>query len=179
MDIRSIILGFLNFRDMSGYDIKQFFSNNVGLIYDASYGAIYPTLRKLEQEELVTKNEIVQVGKPNKILYSITQKGKDEFYKQMLTPIEPPVFRSDSLVRLFFAGQLPAKNRQELLEKSIQFQKQLYKHLQKTYENLNDLDPYQQTCWEYSLMQLENTIRFFEQKKAQLSELDHTLQTYQ
>ncbi|MGE5704103.1 MAG: PadR family transcriptional regulator, partial [Clostridia bacterium] len=105
MDVKTIILGFLNDGEMSGYDIKQSFSNSIGFFYDASFGAIYPALRKLEEEGLVTKREIIQSGKPNKILYNITTEGQAVFQKEMMTPIQQPVVRSDMLVKLFFAGK--------------------------------------------------------------------------
>lgn len=102
MDVKTIILGFLSYGEMSGYDIKQAFSNSIGFFYDASFGAIYPALRKLEEEGLVTKQEVIQSGKPNKILYQITEQGKDTFRQEIQTPILPPVLRSDMLVKIFF-----------------------------------------------------------------------------
>ncbi|WP_139491373.1 PadR family transcriptional regulator [Brevibacillus dissolubilis] len=169
MDVKAIILGFLNYKEMSGYDIKQFFSNSIGFFYDASYGAIYPALRKLEQDGYVTKREILQSGKPNKIMYSITEKGKEYFHQEMDTDLQAPVLRSDMLVRMFFSGLRTEEEQSELLETSLQFQKKMYADMNRTLAKAEaDLDPYQKLCWEYSLNQLEAAINFIEKKKDEL-----------
>lgn len=41
-----IILGCLSMQPMSGYDIKRLISISTSLFYNASYGSIYPTLKK-------------------------------------------------------------------------------------------------------------------------------------
>jgi len=163
MDVKTIILGFLNTEDMSGYDIKQAFSNCIGFFYDASFGAIYPALRKLEEEGCVTKQEIIQSGKPNKILYSITEKGREVFEQEIMTPVLPPVLRSDMLVKIYFAGNRSLEERKSLLENGLAMQKQLYANTKKSYARLVDrLDAHQRFCWEYTLNHLEMTINYLE-----------------
>ncbi len=176
MDVKTIILGFLNYGEMSGYDIKQAFSNNIGFFYDASYGAIYPALRKMEQEGYVTKREIVQSGKPNKILYSITDEGKKLFHSEINTPIQSPMLRSDMLVKLFFGGLRSQEDRAALVKDSITFQKQLYAQMNKKYNELEgNLDDYQKMCWEYTLHHLQSTIQFIEQNQERILKRNQTV----
>ncbi|MGO0062310.1 PadR family transcriptional regulator [Brevibacillus fluminis] len=169
MDVKTIILGFLNDGEMSGYDIKQFFSNSIGFFYDASFGAIYPALRKLEEEGLVTKREIIQSGKPNKILYSITDSGKELFQKEMMTPIQPPIVRSDMLVKLFFAGKRTPQEQEKLFDACLQHQKDLLAHTAKSRAKLADgMDEFQQFSWDYSLHYIQSTVQFLEDNKDRL-----------
>ncbi|ASJ55034.1 transcriptional regulator [Brevibacillus formosus] len=169
MDVKTIILGFLSYGEMSGYDIKQAFTNSIGFFYDASFGAIYPALRKLEEEGFVTKQEIIQSGKPNKILYRITEAGKQSFRQEIQTPILPPVLRSDMLVKIFFGKSRTIEEQKDLLEGCLDTQRQLLQQSKASYKKLEvNFDEYQRFCWEYTIHHLESTISFMEQKMTSL-----------
>lgn len=169
MDVKTIILGFLYYGEMSGYDIKQAFSNNIGYFYDASYGAIYPALRKMEQDGYVTKREIVQSGKPNKILYSITEEGKRLFHTEINTPIQPAMLRSNMLVKLFFGGLRSAEERNNLIEDGVLYQQKVYEQSKKKFKEIeNELDEYQTLCWEYTLDLLKYNIQFLEKNRDRI-----------
>lgn len=175
MDVKTIILGFLNYGEMSGYDIKQAFSNHIGFFYDASYGAIYPALRKMEQEGYVTKREIVQSGKPNKILYSITEDGKQLFLSEINTPIQLPMLRSDMLVKIFFGALRSKEELESLVENSISFEKQLYDQMKKKFcEQEDGLDEYQKLCWELTLHLIQSTLHFMENNRERVLNGVHT-----
>jgi DNA-binding PadR family transcriptional regulator len=169
MDVKTIILGFLSYGEMSGYDIKQAFSNSIGFFYDASFGAIYPALRKLEEEGYVTKQEVIQSGKPNKILYSITEAGREAFRKEIQTPILPPVLRSDMLVKIFFGKSRTPEEQRELLQSCLEMQRHMLQQSRRSYQKLQQqFDEYQRFCWEYTIHHLETTIAFLEQKMPAL-----------
>ena len=76
--IEFIILGFLMTNNMTGYDIKQKMSISTSNFIDASFGSIYPTLKRLEQKKLICFEEIVENGKLKKV-YCVTEQGKKEF----------------------------------------------------------------------------------------------------
>ncbi|NGQ97244.1 PadR family transcriptional regulator [Brevibacillus sp. SYP-B805] len=176
MDVKTIILGFLNEGEMSGYDLKQAFSNCIGFFYDASFGAIYPSLRKLEEDGCVTKREVIQSGKPNKILYRITEKGRELFHQEMMSPILPPVLRSDMLVKFFFAGGRSEEEQRELLNNGLQMQKNLLSKSKKAYVQMADsFNDFQKFCWQYSLHHLESTIHFLEKNAPELLKQTKTL----
>lgn len=169
MDVKTIILGFLNYEEMSGYDIKQAFSNSIGFFYDASFGAIYPALRKLEEEGYVTKQEVIQSGKPNKIMYKVTQMGKETFQKEISTPILPPVLRSDMLVKIFFGSSRSPEDQRRLLSESIETQKKMLQQTKKMFKKLEgQLDDYQKFSWEFTIYHIETTIAFLEKKMPEL-----------
>jgi DNA-binding PadR family transcriptional regulator len=174
MDVKTIILGFLSYGEMSGYDIKQAFSHSIGFFYDASFGAIYPALRKLEEDGYVTKREIIQTGKPNKILYRITEAGKEQFLREIKTPIMPPVLRSDMLVKIFFGSSRTPAEQEELLKECIDTQRKLLQQTRQNFYKMQDgFDDYQKFCWEYTIHHLETTISFLEQKIPQLLKKQH------
>ena len=49
------ILGMLSIEPMSGYDIKKEIEENISNFWTESYGQIYPVLKSLVAEKLVTK----------------------------------------------------------------------------------------------------------------------------
>ncbi|AIG28200.1 PadR family transcriptional regulator [Brevibacillus sp. 7WMA2] len=169
MDVKSIILGLLHYREMSGYDIKQFFTSSIGFFYDASYGAIYPALKKLEQEGHVTKEEVLQSGKPNKIMYGLTQQGRDQFHQELKTEIEGPIVRSDMLTRLFFCDLHTAEDQKHFFDDLIAYQEKRQEIIRNSYQkSMQDLNEYQKMCWEYTLHQLDGAIQFLKGKKQMM-----------
>jgi DNA-binding PadR family transcriptional regulator len=109
-----IILGFLMYGDMSGYDIKQFMSHSTSYFYEASFGSIYPMLGKLERDGRVRPAEAVEGGKYKKV-YSITEKGRGWFLEWLEQPIEFIRPAYGHLVRIFFYGWLKPARARELV----------------------------------------------------------------
>lgn len=101
-----IILGCLSISPMSGYDVKRLISVSTSLFYNASYGSIYPTLKKMEETGLVSAEETVENGRFKKI-YALTAEGRREFMEWLEEPPKPIVIKNDMLVRLFFYRHLP------------------------------------------------------------------------
>jgi len=87
MSLRESILGLLMREPMSGYEIKIFYRDTIKNFWEVSDGQLYPTLKKMHQEGLITKKTITQKGSPNKHLYSITEKGKKLFEEWIRTPV--------------------------------------------------------------------------------------------
>ena len=48
--VAPVILGLLSVRPMSGYDMKRFVDHSTRFFWAASYGQIYPVLRRLESD---------------------------------------------------------------------------------------------------------------------------------
>ena len=49
------ILGMLTLRPMSGYDIRATIGESIAYFWTESYGQIYPTLKRLTKEKLLTR----------------------------------------------------------------------------------------------------------------------------
>lgn len=99
MNTQTLILAILNFNDASGYEIKKFsIEGSFSHFVDISYGSIYPTLSRLEQEELVTCRSESQDGKPDKKVYSITDKGKMAFVESLAAAPKQDTFKSEFLL---------------------------------------------------------------------------------
>jgi DNA-binding PadR family transcriptional regulator len=111
MDVKSIILGFLMYGSMTGYELKKFFTLSFSFFSGLSYGSIYPALRGLEKEGLISMQMEVQDGAPNRKVYTVTAAGKRAFIESLRSPIVFERNRSAFLTRLFFFAHLPPEQR--------------------------------------------------------------------
>lgn len=82
ISIRTFILGLLTQQPMSGYDIKRFLKSLSWLIGSPSFGSLYPALRALLEEELVTVDVMPREGKPPRKIYNVTEAGRHAFGEQ-------------------------------------------------------------------------------------------------
>lgn len=103
-----IILGLLSISPKSGYDIKCSISKGVGYFWTMSYGQIYPALKEFVREEMVTFSAYRQEGKPEKKVYTITDKGKDVLKKWLEEPIDYNVsgYTGILTVKVFFGANI-------------------------------------------------------------------------
>jgi DNA-binding PadR family transcriptional regulator len=103
---RYTVLGTLTHGPKSGYDIKKFIERSISNFWRESYGQIYPTLKQLAHEGLVTRKAATQPGKPARYIYSITKAGRRELRTWLEEPADPEVPRHEFLLKLFFGAQL-------------------------------------------------------------------------
>jgi len=105
---RYALLGVLRIAPGSGYDIKKLCDMSISHFWNENYGHIYPMLRQLEKEGLVTKKQQQTPGRPPKSVYKITQEGTDELKQWLLKPAEHHPMRFELMLKVFFAQDLPA-----------------------------------------------------------------------
>ena len=80
------VLGLLTYAPLSGYDIRRIYDQSLGNFWSESYGAIYPILKRLEEEGLATREVQHQAGKPDRNVYTITELGRDELHRWLAQP---------------------------------------------------------------------------------------------
>ena len=108
------ILGLMRQRPMSGYDLKRAVDRTIRHFWAASYGQIYPELRRLEAEGWIEGADAANGGRSRR-LYRITDAGGvalEDWLHGHETRIE---LRDESLLRLFFADALPPEEALGLL----------------------------------------------------------------
>ncbi|MBI4320488.1 MAG: PadR family transcriptional regulator [Chloroflexi bacterium] len=106
MSLKYAMLGTLSIKPMSGYDVKKSFERSVGLIWNANYSQIYAQLHRLDEEGLVQKQEVIQNGKPNKKLYSLTDDGLRELKAWLAEPIAVADLKDEFMLKFFFSDHL-------------------------------------------------------------------------
>jgi PadR family transcriptional regulator, regulatory protein AphA len=104
-----ILLGLLTIEPMSGYDLGLTIRGSVGHFWNESYGQIYPNLKRLTAEGLVTSKTERQKGKPDRHIYSITRKGREHLAAWLAIEPRPEIPRNELLLKLFFGAQVPVE----------------------------------------------------------------------
>ncbi len=110
------ILGILAQGPCSGYDIKKQIEKTITNFWHESYGQIYPTLKRLHDEGLVTKTTEMQEKRPNRHVYTITDAGYDSLREWLRQPVELQPDRIEILLKLFFGHNLTPQENIEHLE---------------------------------------------------------------
>jgi PadR family transcriptional regulator, regulatory protein AphA len=110
----TVILGMLSFGSKSGYEIKSFVDRSTRFFWAASYGQIYPELRRLAQAGLITGTDASQ-GERRRTIYELTPAGRDALVAWLGKPPETFEMRHEGMLKLFFADALPPRERTERL----------------------------------------------------------------
>jgi PadR family transcriptional regulator AphA len=110
-----VILGMLRNEPRSGYEIKQVVDHSTRFFWAASYGQIYPELRKLAKAGLV-EGEPRPTGGRRRTVYRLTDAGRDELRRWLDRPPERLELRDEGLLKLFFAGAAEPGKAVEILD---------------------------------------------------------------
>jgi len=146
-----IILGMLYDDNLTGYDIKKYIENGIGVFYKASYGSLYPALKKLTEKGFLTMYE-EPLGGRQKNYYKITNEGKKVFLDWLVLPINVLDGTNTHLAKVYFFDKLPSDIRdRQLLEYEINNEK----YLRKLQALENDFDKMEnKDCFYYKLSTL-------------------------
>jgi len=97
-----VLLGLLSRRPLTGYDIKKTVETRLDYVWDLSNGQIYPTLKTLEKNGLITRKVETRESGPIRKIYTITEKGTRELKTWLGEPAHPEVNRYEMLLKLMF-----------------------------------------------------------------------------
>src|ERR1700691_6753665 len=106
IDIKFPLLGFLRDGEMTGYDLKRRFEDSVGFFYRVSDGSLYPGLKKLARDKLVTMRT-ERRGKRARKIYAITPLGRELFLKMLAAPSPPLFVHDEAQVKIYFGHHNP------------------------------------------------------------------------
>ena len=95
------ILACLTERPMTGYELAKTFDASLGFFWKADHQQIYRELSKLRERGHLQSREVVQSGKPNKLVYTLTPEGRAALRHWAAQPSVPPPIKDDLLVRLY------------------------------------------------------------------------------
>jgi PadR family transcriptional regulator AphA len=112
--VEYVILGALSWGPRSGYEIKQLVDKSTRFFWAASYGQIYPELRRLEAAGLVAGAADPQGGR-RRTRYSLTPAGRERLCAWLLEPSAGYELRDEGLLKLFFSRALEPGEELEVL----------------------------------------------------------------
>jgi len=81
------ILVSLSEQSGSGYELARRFDRTIGYFWAATHQQIYRTLRTMELEGWVQATPVVQHGRPDKKVYSVSDAGRAELARWISAPL--------------------------------------------------------------------------------------------
>jgi DNA-binding PadR family transcriptional regulator len=148
--VTPVVLGLLSLRPRSGYDIKTVVDRSTRFFWAASYGQIYPELKRLEQEGLI-EGEDASNGKRGRRVYRLTEAGQEalrDWLKGSNLTIE---LRDESLLRLFFSDTLPHDRGLGLLAARREGYRQMLAYLRSLDDGLGPDPPFVDLVYRWAL----------------------------
>jgi PadR family transcriptional regulator, regulatory protein AphA len=149
-----VILGMVSREARSGYEIKAAVDNSTRFFWAASYGQIYPELKRLSEAGLVAGSDSSR-GERKRTVYTITADGEEELKDWLRKPPETSEMREEGLLKLFFADVLPPEDAAATLRAMRAHRRELVARLREMEPKTLEKDP-------YSLMVLQGGIEFNE-----------------
>jgi len=160
LNSQDVILGILMMGSSTGYEIKNVFEDVYSHFYNASFGTIYPTLARMEKQGLITKEAIIQEGKPNKNVFTITEAGKQAFLAYMDSDIQENEWKSDFMVRLFLGEFVEPERIEVWMEMSIaRMETKLAALLADQCKYQGQITPTQTICLKLGIEKFEGQLR--------------------
>ncbi len=99
------LLGLLTKQPASGYDLRRLAQERMGHFWNESFASIYPMLKRLHQKGWVSRTDVEQDDKPDKIVYAVTSAGRAAFSRWLTEEVTPPPPRDLLMLKLYFGGQ--------------------------------------------------------------------------
>lgn len=113
------VLGSLHEQPLHGYELRKRLNTLLGMFRAFSYGSLYPCLRSLLEQGLITEEQPAQppiVGGRSKIVYKLTAEGKERL-QELLTQAGPSAWEDESFgVHFAFFRHTEAEVRLRILE---------------------------------------------------------------
>ena len=138
-----VILGMVSREARSGYEIKAMVDTTTRFFWAASYGQIYPQLKRLSEAGLVEGVDASK-GDRKRTVYAITADGEAVLKGWLRQPPETSEMREEGLLKLFFSGVLPPEEAIETLRAMRERRQELAARLRamEPQKLEQDLDPF-------------------------------------
>jgi PadR family transcriptional regulator AphA len=124
------LLCILATHNYTGYELML----KIQPFWQAKHSQIYPLLAALEKDGLVQYEEVVQSDKPDKKIYSITEKGKSELKQWIAQPSAEPVTRDELMLKAYCISIVDV----DVIHTLFDEREQMYNEKLKKYRNYCD-----------------------------------------
>jgi DNA-binding PadR family transcriptional regulator len=111
------VLGLLHDSPMHGYELRKRLNDVLGTFRALSYGSLYPCLKQLLAEGLITESPTDDArGRRSKIVYQLTAEGKERF-TDLVNETGPASWEDETFgVHFAFFSRTDADSRLRILE---------------------------------------------------------------
>jgi PadR family transcriptional regulator AphA len=162
-----VILGLLRLAPHTGYEIKQTTDRSTRFFWGASYGQIYPELRRLEAAGLAVAADEPR-GAVRRRVYRITPAGERAVEEWLTEPEEDFDIRDEGLLKLFFGAALTEKDLLTLVRRRRSFFEDVSKHFQSIGKELGPIDNPSGEVLRYGIELMDWNTRWWADLEARL-----------
>jgi PadR family transcriptional regulator, regulatory protein AphA len=149
-----VILGLLAWQPRTGYEIKQLTDRSTRFFWGASYGQIYPELRRLEHAGLVDSREEPRGRVPRRV-FSLTEAGRRALDAWLAETDESYEVRDEGLLKLFFGDLVAPEQLLDLVERRRAWYQETAALFRGIGEGLGELDRTSGTVLRYGIELME------------------------
>ncbi len=128
MSLQHMILGLLKYGPVSGYDLNKAFQASVEHFWNTEQSQIYRALYKMQEAGWVEVTHVNQDSLPGKKVYSLTETGREELLRWLVTAQTPASTHEAWLGQLFFAAELSQDQLKFILEERSTALRRLIHH---------------------------------------------------
>ncbi len=140
--LKYAILGLLNRKSMTGYDLKKEFETTLFEFWSAKHSQIYPELKELTKEKLISFKIEISGTILEKKVYTITDSGKKELQNWLLEKEDKNIIPKDEFkLRLFFSDVLPVEKRIELIDEQYYFHNKRKEYFEQKLSKFSNIPP--------------------------------------
>lgn len=131
--LKHILLGFLSYGSMTGYELKSIMDESTMHFWHAHHSQIYTALRSLEDDGLVISEIEDGDDTLKRRVYTLTESGRADLRRWLDTcMVERSAIKEELLVRVFFSGE---RNKQDVIDE-LRLQRQLHQQQLEHYQAL-------------------------------------------
>ena len=170
-----VILGLLRLGPHTGYEIKQATDRSTRFFWGASYGQIYPELRRLEAAGLAVAADEPR-GAVRRRVYRITPAGENAVREWLTTEGEDFEVRDEGLLKLFFGAALTPGELLTLVRRRREFFEQVTRIFESIGDELGPIDNPSGDVLEYGVALMEWNAGWWSELEQRLGS-DHGGQT--
>jgi len=116
MSINFVILGYLSWKPMTGYDLKRIIADSETLPWSANNNQIYRGLVQLHEKNWVTRRIESQVGAPDRHVYTINEDGRHALKEWVRGKPDLPQSKKAFLHQLMWGDALDGEELDDLLD---------------------------------------------------------------
>jgi DNA-binding PadR family transcriptional regulator len=110
MSLPHAILTALIEEDLTGYALAKQFDVSLGFFWQASHQQIYRELKRLHTQGQIAVQEVSQMGKPDKRVYSLTNAGRKALEDWVLAPTPRRNSKDELFIKLYNMGSVPVES---------------------------------------------------------------------
>jgi len=137
-----VVLGLLKDHAQHGYELRKQINEFLTYFAGLEFESIYYSLRSLERKGLVKKKITSSENRPDKYVYSLTEKGNERFsalLDKSFLHIQRPFFGID--LSLFFLSHLEPSSAKRRLRARLKMLKRIETNLIKVYAEFKEKYP--------------------------------------